>query len=267
MLRKLRLIRRLFLFLVITLGCFAAFEVNRLLYRNNPRRFNDARSATYMRWGRGIAKAFGMKVTVEGSLPTTPYFFVLNHLSYMDIVLAAMTLRNAKFIAKHDMQDWFLLGPMTKRVDTIFVNRESIHAVAEVTTKVDAALKSGFGVGMAPEATTSRGETVLPFHPALFEPAVRLGIPVTYATIRYRTPADELPAWEVVNWWQYHITFQDHVVRLLQVKSFDAHIKFGPTPILGTNRKALAKELHAAVLSQFVPMVTADEQRLDHLPS
>ncbi len=264
MIRKLRVVRRSIAFIVLTLTHYLWFELAYGLLPKNSQRLFHLRTRIYQSWGRRVAHAFGMTLTIKGTPPKPPYFFVMNHLSYVDILIAAINLPGAMFIAKHDLADWFLLGPMAKRIDTIFVNRSSLSAVTDVCERVDAALKAGYGVGMAPEATTSKGEGVLPFHPALLEPAVRLNVPVCYATLRYSTPPGEMPAFKVVNWWE-DMTFQAHALRFLGVKSFEAMIYFGDHLITGTNRKVLAKDLHQAISANFSPMVTAEGEPLDHL--
>jgi 1-acyl-sn-glycerol-3-phosphate acyltransferase len=259
-----RAIRRAVAFLVLTLAHYLWFELAYLFLPRRGKRLFHLRTRIYRSWGQKVARAFRMTLIVKGTPPKPPYFFVMNHLSYVDILLAAMNLDGAKFIAKHELADWLLLGPMARRIETIFVNRNSLSAVADVCEQVNAALKDGYGVGMAPEATTSKGEGVLPFHPALLEPAVRLGVAVCYATIRFRTPPGEMPAYKIVNWWE-DMSFQRHALRFLEVKSFEATIHFGDALITGTNRKILAKDLHQAISANFVPMVTGDGEPLDHL--
>jgi 1-acyl-sn-glycerol-3-phosphate acyltransferase len=261
--RKLRAIWRIIAFLVITLWHYVWFELFVLFNGGiNSERSFKFRTRMYRSWGQQIGRAFGMNLTISGQRPKAPYFFVMNHLSYVDILVVASALDDATFIAKHDMADWLLIGPLATRLGAIYVDRKSVHGVADVTAKVDAALRSGYGVGMAAEATTTKGETVIPFNSTFLEPAVQLGLPVHYATIRFSTPADEHPAFTHVSWWE-DITFQAHAWRFLQLKSFNAEVHFGEAPISGSNRKALAKDLHAAVISKFKPMVTPDGQRID----
>ncbi len=232
---------------MITLAHYLWFEIFVLFNgKASPRTFKF-RTQMYRSWGNKIADAFGMRLTIIGKPPVAPYFFVMNHLSYVDILVVACALDDATFIAKHEMADWLLIGPMATRLGAIYVDRKSVHGVADVTQKVETALKSGFGVGMAAEATTTKGETVIPFNSTFLEPAIQLGLPVHYATIRFATHAGEPPAFTHVSWWE-NITFQAHAWRFLHVKSFDAEIHFGEAPIKGENRKTLAKELHQAVL-------------------
>ncbi len=265
MFRTLRAIWRIIAFLCITVALYAWFELNVLVHGIGSARIFALRTALYRTWGRWVARVFGMHLTVRGEAPKAPYFFVMNHVSYADLLIAALTLDDATFIAKHDMKDWLLIGPLATRLGAIYVDRGSIHGVAEVTEQVARALRAGYGVGMAPEATTTRGETIIPYNSAFFEPAIKLGVPVHYAAISFSTPAGEPPAWTHVNWWQHELTFQAHCWRLLQLDKFYAEIHFGDAPILERNRKLLARRLHEATLRIFKPMVTADGRALDDL--
>jgi 1-acyl-sn-glycerol-3-phosphate acyltransferase len=261
--RTLRALWRIIAFLWITLTLYLWFELNVLIHGIDSAHIFSLRTVLYRTWGRRVARAFGMHLTVKGEAPKAPYFFVMNHIGYVDLLIAALTLHEATFIAKHEMKDWLLIGPLATRLGAIYVDRGSIHGVANVTAQVDRALRAGYGVGMAPEATTTRGETVIPFHSAFFEPAIKLGVPVHYAAISFSTPEGEPPAWTHVSWWQHELTFQAHCWRLLQLNKFYAEIHFCDAPIQDDNRKALARRLHEATLGIFKPLVTADGRALD----
>jgi 1-acyl-sn-glycerol-3-phosphate acyltransferase len=263
--RKLRMFYRLFAFVALTVAHWLIFELTLLLFRVESKRGFDLRTKIYRGWARSVAKTIGMRVKTRGTPPKPPYFFVINHLSYIDVLLAATQLDGAAFVSKHDLQSWFGLGLIAKRVGTIFIDRKSLQSVSNVTAMIEEKLKAGYGVAMAPESTTTKGESVIPFHGPLLEPAIRLGVPVSYATIRYRTFPPDLPAFESVNWWRKDNPFMRHGAVLLQLNGFEASIDFGEAPMIETNRKTLAKKLHEAVSAKFVPMVNADNVPLDHL--
>ena len=98
---------------------------------------------------------------------------------------------------------------------------------------------------------------MLPFMPSLLHLPARHGWPVYYATLTYETPPGELPADLFVCWWG-GMPFVPHLLRMAEMRSFTARLKFSPVPIEGTDRKELAARLRAAMLAQFEP-VRGDE--------
>ena len=203
-------------------------------------------------WGRTSARVMQMRVCVEGAPPAPPFFLVANHLSYVDIIAFA-SVTDCVFVSRHDVAQWPGIGVMAGSVGTIFLNRQSLQDIPRVIAQIDRALADGMGVILFPEGTSTKGEKILPFSPALLEPAARAGYPVSYASIRYSTPAGETPAWLSVCWWG-EMTFLPHLAGLLQLRSFEARIVFGPEPIRAADRKELARELWTAVNDRFLPM-------------
>ena len=101
-----------------------------------------------------------------------------------------------------------------------------------------------------PEGTSTRGAEVQNFKPSLLEAAARLGLPVCYASLSYRTPDGSPSAQETVCWWG-DMQFPRHVISLLGLPWFEASIVFGEKPIVETDRKVLASRLHEAVSRHF----------------
>ena len=216
------------------------------------------RNFNFRKWAKAAAALLRMRIAVNGAPPQAPFFMVSNHLSYMDIVTLASQL-DCIFIAKSDVAGWPVLGSLCRSMGTIFVDRNSRKDVLRVNALIQAALAAGKGVLLFPEGTSTAGFEVLPFHSALLEPAARAGYPVSYATLRYQTPASEPPAHLSVCWWG-EMTFQSHLYRLLQLTSFDAIVAFGSHSIRADDRKLLAKKLWDAVKEEFVPLDTREEQ-------
>jgi len=79
-------------------------------------------------------------------------------------------------------------------------------------------------------------------------------LPVSYASITYKTPANEPTASESVCWWDEK-TFGEHLWYLFQLKEYTAVINFGDEPIQNADRKVLARELREKVLEKFIPVV------------
>ncbi|MDX2033150.1 MAG: lysophospholipid acyltransferase family protein [Blastocatellia bacterium] len=204
-------------------------------------------------WGRAIARIMHMRVHLDGRPPALPYFLVSNHLSYVDIIAYA-AVTDCVFVSRHDVADWPGIGAMARSVGTVFLNRESLQDIPRVIEMIDELLDDRMGVILFPEGTSTIGDKVLPFSPALLEPAARAGYPVSYASIRYATPAGEPHASLAVCWWG-DMTFLPHLVGLLQLREFDVFIHFGAEAIRAEDRKTLARNLWRAVNDQFVPVV------------
>ncbi len=189
-------------------------------------------------WARGMSRSVGMRVTIEGPVPEPPFFLVANHLSYVDIVLL-MSQVDVVFVAKRELNQWPIVGYLTRLVGTIFLDRSSPRDAIRVLDAIDQGVARGLGVVVFPEGTSSHGDDVSQLRPALFEWAVRSGSPVRVATIRYQTPAGSPPARDAVCWWG-DMAFVPHVLGLCQLPGFHATVTFEPEGLVADDRSALA---------------------------
>lgn len=230
-----------------------------LLGRRSPRRLR-LRNAAVRSWARALSALMHMRIEVRGQAPAAPFFLVSNHLSYIDIIALATQL-DCVFVAKSDIADWPVVGRLAKSVGTIFVDRTSFQDIPRVINLIEEAMDEGLGVILFPEGTSTSGDGVLPFSPALLEPAARSGLPVHYASISYRTPPEEMSARLAICWWG-EMTFMPHFIGALGLKRFEAHIVFGEQPISDGNRKTLARRLRSAVSDQFAPVVELESECL-----
>lgn len=203
-------------------------------------------------WASGVGLILGMRLTVAGSPPPPPFFLVSNHLTYVDVLVLASQLR-CTFLAKSEVARWPVVGSLVRSVDTMFIDRESIRDIPRVIRLIEETLGKGVGVVVFPEATSSRGATVLPFRPSLLEAAARARMPVSYATLTYRTPEGAAPAHLAVCWWG-DMAFFRHLLGLLRLREFHATVTFGAKSIQEEDRKALAEKLWRAVGEQFEPV-------------
>lgn len=232
----------------VTVGGYLAY-LARLPLRRSPAARERLRVATFGGWARRVTRLLRMRIDVRGRPPAEPCVLVSNHLSYVDIVVLAAHL-DAIFVAKSEVAGWPVLGPMTRAMGTIFVNRTAVRELPRVNDSIERALAAGHTVVIFPEGTSTRGEEVLPFRPSLLEPAVRTSYPVGCASLSYRTPPGEPPASLSVCWWG-DMPFFGHAVGLVQLSQFDATLHFGEALLREKDRKVLARESWRAVRERF----------------
>jgi 1-acyl-sn-glycerol-3-phosphate acyltransferase len=250
---------RLALAAFLTPAYFTVWQCGRLFIRRSAENELKWRNSRVGAWARALARTAGMDVSVTGEAPTAPFFLVCNHLSYMDII-ALSVATDCVFVAKREIAGWPGVGRMALAIGTIFIDRANYQDLPRVISKIEQALAEGKGIILFAEGTSGQGDRVLPFSSALLEPAARLGVPVSYASIRYETPPNEMPAYQAVSWWG-NMTLLPHLRQLLKVPAFTASIRFGSDQICLSDRKELSRRLWTAVSESFVPMVDSSEQR------
>jgi 1-acyl-sn-glycerol-3-phosphate acyltransferase len=219
------------------------------------------RTRTIHDWSRTLVKIVNLRVRVEGQPPSGAFLLVSNHLSYLDVAAIGAAVPT-RFVAKQQVSRWPLIGRITRDLGALFVDRDSITDTARTAARIEAALAAGAGVTLFPEGTSSPGVDVLPFHPPLLAAAARLDLPVHCCALSYRTPAGEAPAHLNVCWWG-EMTFAEHLAELAKYSQIEAILRFGAQPVRDTDRKRLARALHAEVSALFTPVVDAETASRD----
>lgn len=138
------------------------------------------------RWSRKLLQILAIRIHV-GNLPESfpnPCLLVLNHVSWLDIVLVNAA-HPAMFIAKSEIARWPLVGTLVTRAGTLYIERGSRGALRRTNQQVSATLLSGSLVACFPEGTTTIGEHVGRFHAGLFQPAIDARAIVVPAVLRY----------------------------------------------------------------------------------
>lgn len=218
------------------------FSADRILWRRR----------IFTKWSKAVARILRMNIEVTGQLPGSPFILVSNHLSYLDIP-AFHSVVPVVFIAKSEVGKWFLVGKIIRRMETVFINRNKRRDIGRAGQEIIRKIKNGENLMFFPEATSTNGESVLPFKSSFFEFAVLTELPVYYASITYRIPDSSENPGDVICWWG-DSEFTGHLWQLCRIKTFNAAITFGQEPVRDSNRKNLARRLHAAVSENFVPV-------------
>lgn len=241
----------------VTCALFIALMIGQALLILSRRARLRWRGLIFRTWAKAAAALLKIRITQRGVPPRPPFFLVANHLSYVDVFVIASRV-DCRFIARHDVSVWPVIGWLCRGVGTIFIDRNNRRDIVRVNAQVEQALGEGGGVVLFPEGTSSAGATVLPFKPGLLEMASRAGFEVSYAALGYRVPAGEAPAHLSVCWWG-DMTFFRHLWGFFRLSEVQATLTFGGETVRAEDRKALAHQLHAAVCREFIPVVNAEE--------
>lgn len=248
MVKSLRAALRAALFLLWSGLCLLVRLLLRPLTLALPRCERPVRDGIARCWARGVAGLIGLRITVHGQAPAPPFLLVTNHLGYIDIV-TLMACAPAVFVSRGDLSGWPVLGTLARSAGTLFIDRSLKRDVMRINMLMGAVLAGGQGLIMFPEGTSSDGSAVLTFRSSLFQPAVELAQPVSWASLGYRTPEGQAPAGTSVCWWG-DMTFVDHFWRLLQLPHINAQVSFGAAPLRHSDRHELSRAAQAAVTDQ-----------------
>jgi len=251
--RIVRAIFRIIVVIAVTILLQTIWVVGKAMLPRAGKARRRLRKFAMTLWGRALAFIVGMRLRVEGTPPRPPFFLVANHLSYVDIITIVMHLE-CNFVAKDDIDGWPGMGWLARGVGTIFIDRKNFQDIPRVIKLMNESLDEGIGVVLFPEGTSTMGDKIMPFSPALLEPAARAAYPVSYAAISYRTPPNEPPAHVAVCWWG-DMDFVPHFLKLLLVSKFEAIVRYGEDAIQADDRKVLAKSLWRSVNDRFIPVV------------
>ncbi len=235
---------RVALLLVVTSAYYGVFLIHRYVSADRLGRY-----AAALYWSQKWAKAFGriagMRVGVKGSPPPAGSLLCPNHLGYADILAIAATTRSF-FVSRADAADWPLVGALVRRSEQILVSRKRDRGLGATAKQITERLAAGLSVCVFLEGTSTGGDGILPFLPALLQPAIDSGAPVTPVALRWSSPDPAVVVAEDVAYWKDH-RFPVHFWRLMGLKGTRVEIVFGQPYLPHGDRKRLAAELHRQV--------------------
>lgn len=157
-------------------GALLALAVACGLYRWPPERLMQ-------RWMRGLLRILDLHVVQHGATTAAPALLVANHISWLDIAVLG-SRQPLRFIAKHDLRDWPLIGWLARLAGTYFIRRGA-GGTRALTARIQIRLEAGGSVALFPEGTTSDGRGVGHFHARLFAAAIDAGVMVQPVALRY----------------------------------------------------------------------------------
>lgn len=192
---------------------------------------------------RGACWCLGLDVHLHGAPANHNVLLASNHISWTDIpILGSIT--PVLFLSKAEVGQWPVIGWLAREAGTLFIKRGGGKA-RRIRIEIAKKLAAGESILIFPEATTSRGLTVLPFHGLLLGAAADSGIPIQPVTISYRRNGrpDHLAPFVGED------TFHGHIVTMLRQPPARVDVLFHcpveVTPDTGT--ADLAEQLYNTV--------------------
>ena len=259
--KKIRLVYRLlgsiFIFTSFCVGIFFFC----IFIRNKTKRHKKI-SKLIQFLAKTLMKVLGFTITTEGLeylKERTNYLIVANHIGYIDILIIHSFIQNNFFISHHEVQkDSVFLGFIVKNAGVYFIERKNLKTLRKELRETTDFLKKGFHIVMFPEGTSTDGSKILPFHPPFFSTAIYAKKPILPVYINYTKVENEhfsLKNRDLICWYDnnINISFKEHFLRLLQLKSVNVNIKFLP-PLSSENKtsRVLAIESREQIQKHFI---------------
>ncbi|EMD82795.1 1-acyl-sn-glycerol-3-phosphate acyltransferase [Pacificimonas flava] len=206
-----------------------------------------------MRFHALMCHAAGINVHVHGRPATGTTLYVVNHLSWADILVLGRLLR-ARFLAKSELGDSSALAFFCAQQRTLFVDRRDSRGVRDQENLLTRTLEAGDAIVIFPESTTGDGRKQHSFKTPLFagitDGSLR-GVavqPVSLAYTRVRSMPAQRSRWPYLCWMgDYGIG--ESVLAFLRLRAVRADVVFHEPvdPVNFAGRKALAAHCERAV--------------------
>jgi 1-acyl-sn-glycerol-3-phosphate acyltransferase len=203
------------------------------------------------RWSARILSAVNVEPRLRGVPPAVKdraAVLVANHVSWLDIPLVH-SVWQVRFIAKSEVRRWPLIGWLSARTGTLFIQRGKNRQAAHINQAIHAAFLAGDAIGVFPEGTTSDGTGLQPFHASLLQPAVDERALVFPVALRY---LDEKRGVNVNASYVGDTSLIESMAMILRERKIVAELIFLPAiDAEGKSRRDLAREAHAAITAAF----------------
>ncbi len=198
-----------------------------------------------------LLRATGTSVTIHGTPALTGTLLVVNHVSWLDIVILARACNTAAFVAKAEVARWPLLGALARRAGCVFVARDRRAHARQQAQSLHDALAQGRSVILFAEGTTGTGERLLPFRSSLFPSSE--AFPVQPLAITYKRPDGTPLAPEQRRRiaWLGDDALLPHLAHLLRAGACRAEVRFG-APFVAQDRKAAADRCRDEIATAIV---------------
>lgn len=228
----------------ILLHLFAGAAEVALLF---PLRTKMRRDRAIARWSARLLALLNVRPSVRGAPPAgvrRPLVLVANHVSWLDIALVH-SVWQARFVAKSEVRRWPLVGWLSARTGTLFIERGRHRHAARINQAIHAAFERGDAIAIFPEGATTHGRELTRFHASLLQPAVDEAAVVCPVALRYLDTAGNI---NVAASYVGETTLAQSLGMILRQRTIRAELLFlPPIDAIGKSRRELAALTQARI--------------------
>jgi 1-acyl-sn-glycerol-3-phosphate acyltransferase len=198
------------------------------------------------RWSARVLAALNIESRIRGAPPDArrPAILIANHVSWLDIQLIH-SLWQVRFVAKSEVRRWPVIGWLSARAGTLFIERGRHRHAARINRAIHAAFVAGDAIGIFPEGTTTEGTQLHRFHASLLQPAVDEKALIFPVALRYLDGDNRL---NINASYVGETSLLESLRRILSEPRIIAELIFLPAiDTDGKSRRDLATETRAAI--------------------
>ena len=143
-------------------------------------------------WCRAFVRALDVDLRLHQKnrecLPTR-FILIANHpAAFEDIGIPA--LFNVVSLAKRQVQDWYIVGRITKAAGTLYVDRDDIASRQQAIPAMINSVNAGQNIAVYPEGGCKGRRLFDRFKSGAFEVSIRTGIPILPVFLHYEAQGD-----------------------------------------------------------------------------
>ena len=228
----------------IVLHLFAGAAEVALLF---PWRTRMRRDRAIARWSARLLAILNVQPRIQGAPPAglrRAAVLVANHVSWLDIALVHCAWQ-VRFVAKSEVRRWPLVGWLSARTGTLFIERGRNRHAARINQAIHAAFERGEAIAIFPEGATTDGRELTRFHASLLQPAVDEGAVVYPVALRYLDAAGHI---NVAASYVGETTLSQSLGMILRERTIRAELQFlPPIDASGKSRRELAALAQATI--------------------
>lgn len=175
-----------------------------------------------------LAFILGVKVRVSGHkelLKERGVFFVINHLSYIDGIIAS-SLSPLIFIGRSDLKNWPLFGVLSRLSCTIFVDRINASNIHKELQMMKSILRQKTNIILFPEGTSGDGKKLLSFKSSFFAAPLETQCRIVPLAIKYiKINSEDInDRNKDLVYWYGDMEFMPHLTKVLSLRKIEVEV-------------------------------------------